>query len=69
VDFLFLGAGLPLKFSDAFPPDRLKNMHTKIVPIVSSAKAVQVIYNFWQKRFDHIPDGVAVEGPPICIVR
>ncbi|MBN2102631.1 nitronate monooxygenase [bacterium] len=62
-DFLFLGAGLPLKFSEAFPPERLKTMNTKIVPIVSSAKAVQVIFNFWQKRFNHIPDGVVVEGP------
>ncbi|NQT24270.1 nitronate monooxygenase [candidate division KSB1 bacterium] len=63
VDFLFLGAGLPLKFSEAFPPERLKSMSTKIIPIVSSAKAVKVIFNFWQKRFNHIPDGVVVEGP------
>lgn len=62
-DFLFLGAGLPLKFSEVFPPERLKSMETKIVPIVSSAKAAQVIFNFWQKRFHHIPDGVVVEGP------
>jgi len=62
-DFLFLGAGLPLKFSESFPPERLKTMTTKIIPIVSSAKAVQVIFNFWQKRFDHIPDGVVIEGP------
>jgi nitronate monooxygenase len=63
VDFLFLGAGLPLKFSDAFPPERLKEMHSKIVPIVSSAKALKVIFNYWQKRFNHVPDGVVVEGP------
>lgn len=63
VDFLFLGAGLPLKFSDAFPAERLKTMSTKIIPIVSSAKAMKVIFNFWQKKFDHIPDGVVVEGP------
>ncbi|HDQ45949.1 MAG TPA: nitronate monooxygenase [bacterium] len=63
VDFLFLGAGLPLKFSDALPPDRLRALSTKIVPIVSSAKAVQVIFNFWKKRFQHIPDGLVVEGP------
>jgi nitronate monooxygenase len=63
VDFLFLGAGLPLKFSEALPPDRLKTLSTKIVPIVSSAKAVQVIFNFWKKRFNHIPDGLVVEGP------
>lgn len=63
VDFLFLGAGLPLKFSTALPPDRLRSLSTKIVPIVSSAKAVQVIFNFWKKRFNHIPDGLVVEGP------
>ncbi|MBN1781484.1 nitronate monooxygenase [bacterium] len=62
-DFLFLGAGLPLKFSEAFPPERLRSMSTKVIPIVSSAKAAKVIFNFWEKRFQHIPDGVVVEGP------
>ena len=62
-DILFLGAGLPLKFSSALPPERLKSMSTKILPIVSSAKAAQLIFDYWQKRYNHIPDGVIVEGP------
>lgn len=62
-DFLFLGAGLPLRFSDNIKHETLKNMHTRIVPIVSSAKAVQVIFNFWSKRYGHVPDAVVLEGP------
>jgi len=63
IDIIFVGAGLPLKFPDAIPPERLRTMSTKIIPIVSSAKAARLIFNFWQKRFNHIPDGVVVEGP------
>lgn len=62
-DALFLGAGLPLKFSSNITTEVLKNMHTRIVPIVSSAKAVQVIFNFWSKKYNHVPDAVVVEGP------
>ena len=63
VDFVFLGAGLPLKFPDAVPPERLRHMRTKVVPIVSSAKAAQLILRHWSKRFQHLPDGFVVEGP------
>ena len=62
-DVLYLGAGLPLKFSDKITSELLQTMHTRIVPIVSSAKAVQVIFNFWSKKYHHIPDAVVVEGP------
>ena len=63
VDFVFLGAGLPLKFSDAVPPKRLQTMRTKVVPIVSSGKAARLILQYWSKRFGHVPDGFVVEGP------
>ncbi len=63
VDFVFLGAGLPLKFPDSVPPERLRRMRTKVVPIVSSAKAANLILRHWSKRFQHIPDGFVVEGP------
>ena len=63
VDILFLGAGLPLHFSGNFVPERLKYLRTKIVPIVSSARAADLIFSYWSKKFAHVPDGVVVEGP------
>ncbi len=63
VDIIFVGAGLPLHFPEALSPERMRSMHTKIVPIVSSAKAAQLILKYWSKRFKRLPDGFVVEGP------
>ncbi len=60
VDVLFLGAGLPLRFPKSISLDKIK---TQIVPIVSSARATQLIFQYWEKNFGRIPDGVVVEGP------
>ena len=62
-DVLFLGAGLPLRFSKNMPPERIRDVRTQFVPIVSSARAAQIIFKNWSKKFDHVPDGVVVEGP------
>jgi nitronate monooxygenase len=59
-DMLFLGAGLPLGLPDTLPLDRLT---TKFVPIVSSGRAAQLVFRAWQKRYNHVPDAVVVEGP------
>ncbi|MBT4290241.1 MAG: nitronate monooxygenase [Deltaproteobacteria bacterium] len=63
VDILFLGAGLPLRFPEGYTPDKLKETNTAIVPIVSSAKAAKLIFQFWEKKYNTLPDGVVVEGP------
>jgi len=63
VDMLFIGAGLPLRFSKNLLPDKLKRMHTKIVPIVSSGRAAEIIFQYWGKKYNHVPDGIVVEGP------
>jgi len=60
VDIVFLGAGLPLRFPKSFSLDKIK---TQIVPIVSSARATQLIFQYWEKNFGRIPDAVVVEGP------
>ena len=60
VDVIFLGAGLPLRFPKSISLNHLK---TKIIPIISSARATQLIFHHWEKNFDRIPDGVVVEGP------
>ena len=63
VNLLFLGAGLPIRLPKTLPLDRLGELPTKFVPIVSSAKATKLIFRSWAKQFDHIPDAVVVEGP------
>lgn len=57
IDIIISGAGLPISL-----PKLVKNTTTKIVPIVSSAKAARIIINSWLKH-DRLPDAVVVEGP------
>ncbi|WP_411677597.1 NAD(P)H-dependent flavin oxidoreductase [Caproicibacter sp.] len=59
IDVIFAGAGLPLRLPD-FRPEGCK---TKLVPIVSSARAADQIARWWQKRYRYIPDAFVVEGP------
>jgi NAD(P)H-dependent flavin oxidoreductase YrpB (nitropropane dioxygenase family) len=63
VNMLFLGAGLPIRLPESLPLDKLGELPTKFVPIVSSGKAAKLIFRSWAKQFDHIPDAVVVEGP------
>ncbi|MDI6604500.1 MAG: nitronate monooxygenase family protein [Thermoanaerobacteraceae bacterium] len=59
IDIIFSGAGLPLnlpKFLD-------KTKDTKIVPIVSSGRAANIITKRWLEKYDYLPDAVVVEGP------
>ncbi len=63
IDVIFMGAGLPLHFSENLAPERLKYLRTKMVPIVSSGRAADLIFSYWAKKFNHVPDGVVVEGP------
>ena len=63
IDILFLGAGLPLKIPEGITLEYLKSVRTKIVPIVSSDRAAKLIFQSWEKKYDHIPDAVVVEGP------
>ena len=62
-DLVFLGAGLPLKVPELWPPDEWEKVTTKIVPIVSSPRAAKIIFQTWQKRYNRVPDAVVVEGP------
>ena len=63
IDIIFLGAGLPLKFPENITIDRLKHGATKVGVIVSSGRAARLIFQTWQKKYDHVPDLVVVEGP------
>ncbi len=63
VDFIFVGAGLMLRLPKTLPMDRLREVVTKIVPIVSSARAAKIIFQSWAKKYNHVPDAIVVEGP------
>jgi len=59
VDAVFLGAGLPLRFPEA----SIRATNTKIIPIVSSARAARLIFQYWAKQYHRLPDAIVVEGP------
>ncbi|MBT9131036.1 MAG: Dihydroorotate dehydrogenase [candidate division WS2 bacterium] len=63
VDLIFLGAGLPLKKLPTPSLGGLRNTSTKVVPIVSSARATKVIFQYWANKYNQVPDAVVVEGP------
>ncbi len=63
VNILFLGAGLPLSLPKTLPLDALSELATKFAPIVSSGRAAKLVFRAWQKRYNHVPDAVVVEGP------
>ncbi len=55
---IFSGAGLPSNL-----PELLDGIDIKKVPIVSSAKAANLICKIWDKKYSTIPDALVVEGP------
>jgi nitronate monooxygenase len=60
VDVIFCGAGLPLDL-----PGYLKEYpraKTKLVVIVSSARAAEVLCKRWLQKFNFLPDGIVAEG-------
>lgn len=58
-DIIFSGAGLPLDLPSFLKKDSV----TKLVPIVSSARAVRIICEKWKNNYDYLPDAVVLEGP------
>jgi NAD(P)H-dependent flavin oxidoreductase YrpB (nitropropane dioxygenase family) len=63
VDFIFVGAGLLLRLPETVDIEKIKRSKTKIVPIISGPKGVSVMFKYWARFYDYIPDGVVVEGP------
>ena len=58
-DIIFSGAGLPLDL-----PGYLESESTtKLVPIVSSARAAKILCEKWQANYNYLPDAIVVEGP------
>ena len=66
VDIIFSGAGLPLDMPHHLLQvceEKKEEFKTKLVPIVSSARAATVIAKKWASRFSYTPDAFVVEGP------
>ena len=63
VDLILIGAGLPLRNLHCLIPDSSSQNKPKVIPIVSSSRAVKIIFQYWQKNYQHVPDAVVIEGP------
>lgn len=59
IDLITAGAGLPLDL----PSFLNKDSKTKLIPIVSSARAARIICEKWKANYNYLPDAVIVEGP------
>ena len=59
IDLIFAGAGLPTDLPAYLPA----GARTKLVPIVSSARAAGLLCKKWLTKYDYLPDAIVVEGP------
>ncbi len=57
-DFIISGAGLPLRL-----PEYTEGSTIKLIPLISSARAAEIIFKTWTRRYDRLPDALVVEGP------
>lgn len=58
VDAIIIGAGLPTNL-----PAGVDRADVALIPIVSSVKALRIIYKRWMNRYNRVPDAVVLEGP------
>ncbi|HBH62553.1 MAG TPA: nitronate monooxygenase [Nitrospiraceae bacterium] len=57
IDMIISGAGLPLEL-----PKYVEKKNVKLVPVVSSVRALKIICDKWKRNFNKLPDAVVVEG-------
>lgn len=65
-DIIFSGSALPMdlpKHLLDMCQEKKEEFQTKLVPIISSARAATVICKKWMSRFGYLPDAFVVEGP------
>lgn len=58
VDMIICGSGLPMDL-----PKQTEGSDIKLIPIVSSARAFNIIYRKWKQNYNRVPDAVILEGP------
>lgn len=57
IDLIISGAGLPLEL-----PKFVEKENIKLIPVVSSVRALKIICDKWKRNFNKLPDAVIVEG-------
>ncbi|HPN72905.1 MAG TPA: nitronate monooxygenase family protein [Candidatus Omnitrophota bacterium] len=57
-DYIISGAGLPLRL-----PEYTEGSQIKLIPLISSARGLEVVARTWKRRYNVLPDAVIVEGP------
>lgn len=65
-DIIFSGAGLPTdlpKILHETCDQHKEAFKTRLVPIISSARAASILARKWIQRYDYLPDAFVVEGP------
>ncbi len=58
VDFIVSGAGLPILL-----PEYTGEANIALIPVVSSARALNIVLSAWKRKYNRSPDAVIVEGP------
>jgi nitronate monooxygenase len=58
VDYIISGAGLPISL-----PEFAEGSTTKLIPLIASARAAELLLKTWKRRYDRFPDAFVVEGP------
>jgi NAD(P)H-dependent flavin oxidoreductase YrpB (nitropropane dioxygenase family) len=58
VDIIISGAGLPLNL-----PALTNGSPVKLIPVISSARAANLLIKTWHRRYNRIPDAIVIEGP------
>ena len=65
-DLIISGAGLPVTLPQAVQEAEEEigaQGRTLLAPICSSLKSAEVIFHYWKKKYDRLPDLVVIEGP------
>jgi len=57
-DLIISGAGLPVDL-----PAYVEGCRTKVAPIISTAKAANIILKYWDRKYKRTADAVVIEGP------
>lgn len=57
-DYIISGAGLPLLL-----PEYVGDAEIALIPVVSSARAFDLVVRTWLRKYNRKPDAVIVEGP------
>jgi len=58
IKIIIYGAGLPIKL-----PGLVEDSSVNLLPIVSSARVVELILRAWDKRYQRTADAIILEGP------